>query len=511
MSKVGGVALASTAPPEILSAIFELILFDAQQDSYPPREWKSLCDSDLLSPSLFPYSISRVCKAWDNVAASHSEFWTRIVIRLDLPKPVEALKQYLIRSKGQTLHSIHVVQPNNADALLGRDEAEILSQLMPLVATRYTKCENLRIVATHSSSIMKLLPICFQSKIGKLTSIKLESHRRSDHHPLLTFPLTDESVKANHLRILSLIGPHFVMLVRDRHWREALGKGDYFHDLTISHLRAEDGGSEPFFVADFCSSLSKLRTFASLNLLNIDLPDLEHDRESSGADYWSHDQGVSIDRMSFVQVTSSVIAPLLLRIKQAHGNAPAGSQTSQWKNFENLTFDDCSFFNFRDTPSSSMIKVSNISNSDTLSLFFAGADPQRLLLVNCLGLNHASLSSLTVPTRQDGYSGMGPDYPMPSLTAISIHDCPNFAILGLRKVIRHQASGENNGQQISRVRLSGSTPAPSVDEVHWFRMRWVKVTHSKSFDEDEIWDDEEGEEIGVDEGGGSQSDDVGSG
>jgi F-box-like len=144
------VSTSTQTPPEVLTMIFK-IMYDHAQQMFSDG-WEAVTEKELLSPSLFPYSVSRVCKAWDHAASIHPEFWTRIVIRLDLSKPVEAFKVYLARSKNFLLHSISIVQPNQCSTVPDNFEAEQVTQLVGLIGKRYTRCKALLVRSKFTRS-----------------------------------------------------------------------------------------------------------------------------------------------------------------------------------------------------------------------------------------------------------------------------------------------------------------------------------------------------------------------
>jgi hypothetical protein len=471
--------------------IFKMLYNDAQ-DGYL-LGWREASEKELLSPSLFPYSVSRACKAWDHAAAVSSEFWTRIVIRLDLAKPVEAFKVYLARSKNLALHSISIVQPNESSNAPANFEADQVTQIVGLIGKRYTRCGSLFIRTGFTSSIQHLLPVCIQRNTHAHQSITLESHHRDHSLTAQTFPLADGAVKASHLRFISLIGLHYVRLTRNKHWRAALSS--LFLDLTVSHLRMEDGGTEPFLFSELWTSLTLFGAINELGLIDVDVPDVdlgEDPAPSSGCTLSS-----LFTSLNLCKVTSSVLAPLLKKMKEAHKRLP-GYMISGYEPYaiDTLIVNDCSLFNCKDLPFAEIIRVSHISSSDSLSLLFAGASSQRMVISDCPGLDNSGLASLTVPFPADDYSRRQ-RIPIGELHTLYIHNCPNVNLLGLRKLVEFRVSWTEDAEQaayanlVRTIGLSGLTPAPSAEEIHWFRGKGTKIFWEEPLILHDIWNEEQ--------------------
>jgi len=81
-------SVVSSFPAEVLLIIFKLVY---HEEHY--RFDDDMSEEDILSPSLFPYSIAAVCPYWREVMALVPEFWTRIVIPVDQhPTPLPAVE-----------------------------------------------------------------------------------------------------------------------------------------------------------------------------------------------------------------------------------------------------------------------------------------------------------------------------------------------------------------------------------------------------------------------------------
>ncbi|KAH6907491.1 hypothetical protein BKA70DRAFT_1563005 [Coprinopsis sp. MPI-PUGE-AT-0042] len=496
--KIQAVSAAARTPPEVLSMLFKIMYSDARQQDW--NGWEYLSDSELLSPFLFPYSVSRVCKAWDRAASLHPGFWTRIVIRLDLSKPVEAFALYLKRAKNRALDSIYIAHTSDIGVTSDDDrEGEVVSQLATLLGKRYTRCKSLRILAKYSDSIIKILPICLPEQTNKLEAIELQSHKRSHHRldPLPVFPLADGAVTAPNLRRLSLIGPHYIRMFRDKHWRDAMST--LYLKLTISHLRMEDGGSKPFQFSELWTSFTHFKGIGSLTLVNVDIPNFDSDEQATGDRWWREP---AVDAVELRNVTSSVLGPLLTRIKEAHLARHISDESGPY--VDHLAFDNCSFFNCQIFPAAGFVKIRNILNPDTLSLAFARINTEMIVISDCPGFDNSSLASLTIPVKSAIDRGDFEELPLSNTRAMWIHNCPNVSLLGLREVAKFRVAWPDTSNEIygrnqvwpkgiDRIRLSGSTPTPSVEEVHWFKKQGTKVTHTEALDEDAIWYEEEEE------------------
>ena len=112
-------ASVASLPAELLLFIFKNVYVETRQglSMIWPHEWcegLSECNckpnepyltewndnTDLKSPSVFPYALSSVCKAWYDVMLLVPEFWTRLVIFLDnQPTAIAELRSQLSASR----------------------------------------------------------------------------------------------------------------------------------------------------------------------------------------------------------------------------------------------------------------------------------------------------------------------------------------------------------------------------------------------------------------------------
>jgi len=148
-SRVERTSIASL-PTEILLLVFHFVWLDSKSQGETPP----LGDFD---PALFPFAIAHVCRHWLDLLSSESEYWDKIVIRLDSPlfSPL-VIDKYLSRSKCDAF--IVSYDRNVQGAMLPIEEEQRRIDLaMGYIAPRLDECTRLVIVITYRSSIVRAM------------------------------------------------------------------------------------------------------------------------------------------------------------------------------------------------------------------------------------------------------------------------------------------------------------------------------------------------------------------
>ena len=449
-------------PVEILKIIFKMIHSDLL--SQYNDVWEEVSDDEITNPSLFPYSISAVCRQWDAILAPFEEFWTRIVVCIDKPDHLELLKLSLNRSKSSNLHSISVIRSSQDKSVVDPLEKDKVHNVLRVLSGQVSRSQSLVIRTLTTDS----LPACVRTA-WDLQTLRLESRQRAPHAaPPKPQPLSDHTVDCSNLCFLSLTGPIFVTLWRNEKWRRAL-ESRGLESLTIAHLRAEDGGEKPFTFQELWNSFCALnRQYVNhLSWINIDVPYI-----NSAGNITMYQ--CCYDRLSTSSFTFDTVPARVLRAFYylLLGFEPHGHYSSLGlQKFHNCSFYGC--FLYPGFPFSNRVEVSGYSNSDSLSLFFEICDAHELLIRDCPGLNDASMMALQGPFP---FACHEERTMLPSLWSLEIQDCPNLSINALKEFVEFRKGCSESdypvklmANEIGKLTLVGSCPPLLEEEKEWFK------------------------------------------
>ncbi|RXW15738.1 hypothetical protein EST38_g10120 [Candolleomyces aberdarensis] len=469
--------LSSSLPPEILSSIFEMVYVELCCDyGYEDElEWEEAEDDELAELSVFPNALSRVCRYWDAVLATFPEFWTRIVVHPDQPYHIELLKAALKRSDPHKIHSLTIIQSVEGQGVNDGQERDKMIKVLKVAEEEVFRIKALTI-KTYTSDSLPRIPFDWDA----LGSLRFESFHRGDHalgpHPSIHDP-SDETVDWKNLCVLSLTGPAFVTLSRGASWQKAVSSKT-LDSLTISRLRARDGGEKPFTFHELWASYRAFFIVGHLTLMDVDVPYVpggweEHETPSC------HCYSLS-SAYTFDAIPARVLRAFYHDIEElarSRWNKWSRSYSSSppYPDVDQMIFRNCQFFGFQKddrTLSSNVVEVADITHSDSLSICFEMVEAQELRIRNCLGLDDSSIEAMTLPLRKQEQRPALRD-----MYGLEIVNCPKFSIASLRELVerRKEISEYNNLDQeervspIARLVLRGSCPLVSDEDEKWFR------------------------------------------
>jgi hypothetical protein len=455
---------------EILSSIFKMVHFELCYDSGYELRWQEAEDDELAKLSVFPNAISRVCRYWDAVLANFPEFWTRIVVHLDQPYCIELLKAALKRSDPHNIHSLTIIRSVEGQEVNDGQERDTMIAAMKVVLEEYFRIEALTI-KTYTSDSLPRIPFDWDT----LRSLRFESLHRGNHargpHPSIRAP-PDEKVDWKDLHGLSLTGPAFVTLSRGAKWREAVSK-KYLNSLTVSRLRAHDGGEKPFTFDELWASYRAFSSVGELTLMDVDVPYVPGGWEEHKA---RSDHLYPSPAYTFDTIPARVLRAFYYKIEDI---ARCTNHSSLHRDFDvySMTFRNCQFFGFqKDSNDSTLnlgtVEVADIAHSDSLSLCFEMVEPKTLLITNCSGLDDSSIEAMMLPLRKQEQRPALRD-----MYELEITNCANFSMSSLRELVNRRKESSKDQQvhwkesasSINRLVLRGSCPLVSDEDEAWFK------------------------------------------
>ena len=274
-------ASVASLPAELLLLFFKSVYVDTRKAlaTTSPHECATDCmcisvgpyltnwndDDDLKSPSVFPYALSAVCKAWFNVMLLVPEFWTRLVILVDDERAsISELRSQLSASRNLPFRT-HIF---NRQTAICQDTAEgfrvkaVVDELVP----HLHRCERLTFDVMHNSSLPSIHHT-FSGTYPLLTELSMqcriydEPQGFDDDREERMDPFLFPSLKS-----ITLTGSAFVDANKNPDWAE---EGDV-RLFSLSHLSSIENPNLTF--TGLIHFLNKFDRICFLELTHIDLP-----------------------------------------------------------------------------------------------------------------------------------------------------------------------------------------------------------------------------------------------
>ncbi|KAH7924629.1 hypothetical protein BV22DRAFT_1066444 [Leucogyrophana mollusca] len=156
-------------PAELLLMIFKFVYASLRATflrKYRPWherkvKWRR---EDLMSRSLFPFSVAAVSPAWRDISSLVPEFWTRVVIPVDRAT-VSIVQSYLQWSRNLPIE-VYIVSPSGIDP---EEERARMQVIMMLLSPHIHRCAAIRIQATWGSS----LPVLKDHLLGLAQNLRV--------------------------------------------------------------------------------------------------------------------------------------------------------------------------------------------------------------------------------------------------------------------------------------------------------------------------------------------------
>ncbi|KAF4612868.1 hypothetical protein D9613_011172 [Agrocybe pediades] len=253
----------NSLPKEILALIFEEVFAASRDIELDSPE-------QLKDPTLFPYCIAGVCRAWKGIVHSIPGLLTRIVLRIDEPICMKELRDQLKLSKGYSIN-FYVVRESYEDT---GDESEkpIAQVLMQALIPHITRCKVVVFDLLYSTSLPRIRD--FRGNATELRTLRMRSrHYTGSYTSSALSSSTSLSTSrkkfgvftCRNLQYLDLDGHVFMEAVQIPGWDASL-RTRYQKHLTISNLTTSQ-----FDLRDFLNALSQMDHLASLKLVDVDL------------------------------------------------------------------------------------------------------------------------------------------------------------------------------------------------------------------------------------------------
>jgi hypothetical protein len=248
----------------------------------------------------------------------------------------------------------------------------------------------------------------------------------------------------------------------------------YLTSLTVSRLRAHDGGEKPFTFYELWASYRAFSSVDHLTLMDVDVPYVPSGWEEHKARL---DHLYLSPAYTFDTIPARVLRAFYYKIEDIARCTDHSSLHRDFDVYSTVTFRNCQFFGFQKesndrTFSLGAVEVADIAHSDSLSLCFEMVEAKTLLITNCSGLDDSSIEAMMLPLRKQEQRPALRD-----MYELEITNCPNFSMSSLRELVnRRKECSENQrldweerASSIGRLVLRGSCPLVSDEDEAWFK------------------------------------------
>ncbi|KAJ3504809.1 hypothetical protein NLJ89_g7746 [Agrocybe chaxingu] len=236
----------------------------------------------VFSFSYHLHRASAVCRQWRDIIRTLPEYWSRVVIFLDLDEPLEDIEARIARSKGLPL-DVRVIRSNwdddVSDSSSGEDEEssqikqeqsrarEIMKILAPLVP----RCRSF-VFDTKYSSSLPFISQYFRGTAPHLRVLKLQcqTERRNVECPEIPTIKPEDEFTFPRLTTIVLDGCTFMDACRVPSWTRQV-KSLYLDTLSISLLSVPDSHDDQFDMYKFADYLAKIGYIRHLSLAHIEI------------------------------------------------------------------------------------------------------------------------------------------------------------------------------------------------------------------------------------------------
>lgn len=396
-------------PVEILREILQIACADHAERFR--LKFALFWDDDLANPNITPNSLSSVCRLWDAVLADIPGFWKHVVVHLDRPHHLEIFRLALEHSRGTDIESVTVLRSTLSGEVEEVEERAAIKAVLGLLALQENQ-PRIRSLAvrTRWSGSLPRNTIC---PWKMLRVLKLESERASII-PLSALPFTVPDTAPRSfplsLSILSLTGPMFVNLWRDRTGREAMRQKALL-SFSVTCLRAEHGRTNPVIFQEFVKAAFAFANASMTNMVDIDLPVGYGDVAVSS----TYGERLSFDRIPLVLIFRFIDAMWgrdrgpstelgsckFYRCGELSGTERAAHQANRGRRLKTL-----------------YAEIAEISHPTDLGVLLKRISAQEVHIIRCPGFTNSTLSGLFV---NEGSSSME------RTRTLQITGCENFS------------------------------------------------------------------------------------
>ncbi|KAL0960004.1 hypothetical protein HGRIS_011656 [Hohenbuehelia grisea] len=250
-------------PSELLLMIFKLV-----HSLVPPAGKHAYFDGWLAKedfPNLtFPYNLSSVCRTWQDVMSLVPEFWTRLVVYVDVPWQPASLQEQLKWSKNLPFELI-LTKKNPDDNLKHPLEQRRTQSSVTTLMSQINRCTSFSILHLQSSSSLPSIATDFTHPANNLQTLRLDC-QRDDGNKSFARSITDapDVLSCSKLSQLFVDGENFLSLcLHTPTWFDAVTH------LSVAHYdRASRGAG--FSMTRFLATLSEMKQLSHLAIEDVD-------------------------------------------------------------------------------------------------------------------------------------------------------------------------------------------------------------------------------------------------
>ncbi|KAF8959630.1 hypothetical protein BDZ97DRAFT_1385739 [Flammula alnicola] len=476
----------ASLPTELLLWIFHLLSSAARRNPFPLKHYRShissphLCDCDQAwsaedFPShctLFPYAHAQVCRHWRDVLSLQPTFWTRVIVSRGPGEytPPEVLEEYLRWSRNLR---IDVYVGNVQYKRHYADERDMIDRYTDILFPHIHRCKVIDYEVQYATSLPCLITQLHGIPLD-LESLKLKSEETHDG----TNPPEVDEEYADSVSAIAAANVN------------NSGSQPYLDTLAL------DGRN--FILA--CQYMPQLiKNAGSIVVQNYRRCLFIHP-EAEGLRYTSHDVLHVLHgnvRAKNVEFSNIDFIPHQTVIPQGHLQQPhfflrmhyltfvnVGielindiSNAASWLHYTCVKLEACDMQGLRRLASDATfdfgdVELKNMKRADIFG-FLSRWRGSKLSIRDCPEFTDEILASMgcTAPTKA----------PELGLTSLKIHDCDNFSVEGLKRMIasRHEhfiAMGSPNQDSIFApttrivpwVSVTGATRPISASDMRWF-------------------------------------------
>ncbi|KAH6881010.1 hypothetical protein BKA70DRAFT_171973 [Coprinopsis sp. MPI-PUGE-AT-0042] len=259
-------------PPEILVHIFrQLHLTEGQLPNWYERDIEANKQATLKRARI-PYSVSSVCKYWDEVSTLAPEIWyhTRILVSLGSVCPAQMARKCLERAPHNDPFTVHVVGEKSPEVGKAYERQRVIS-LLPLVSRYIHRISELSVLTTFTTSLPPFSLLC-PSPSSTLIKLQVGTYKcnASQDSPLPIWPTVPSTQHVPEAQDLDLSGHTFISYCRIvNHLGHSINLPS---PQTLKIQNLSSATSEAFSLEELLEFLERLAPMPNiLHLIDVDL------------------------------------------------------------------------------------------------------------------------------------------------------------------------------------------------------------------------------------------------
>ncbi|KAH6881008.1 hypothetical protein BKA70DRAFT_1411514 [Coprinopsis sp. MPI-PUGE-AT-0042] len=459
-------------PPEVLAQIFRDLHF-AEGHSSDRHEWNNTNDEVILKRAFTPYSVSSVCKYWDEVSTLASEMWnrTRILLSLDIQEsvsPAQMALNYLQRAPHGEPFVVHIMCADGSDGSGRECERRKVMDLLTVLSIHLPRISELCMLTRFETSLPPFRLLCpppVPLALKTLTVKTLKGKSRQDASPPSLYGCPTPYV--TNLQYMDLAGSTFISYCRTAnrlyHPSECRPK----QTLIIRNLSS---ASEGFTLDELLEFLEQI-AFQPTKLLHLIDVDLHHSCLASECYETAATLQDGVREMpgtlALTRVNAEIVSALLLLYRRRACNPDSVT----------IFIDNCALPSPTNVDPITVTKLSvqSLNTSSIINILHA-IDPEGIFIVEAecdIGNGAELLHQFEIVRRSNG------DPLLSRTQAIWIRPHRGVALDPLCQFVETMFARSRDQSFLDEVRI-----APTV--AHWMRMqadasdRWVTQRINKA-------------------------------